>query len=544
MSFRWQESMILPFVIIHNLELVVLVKLIEFIVYAVCLCLKVKILELEFCIYNLAIITDKLQFLLPMNPDFLDSFNDEVIGYYFGLIGVYFAVLIVVIQMYKDKKYLGMEVSKKILFGVKNDKCSVASLNWVISGTCIIFMFILKTANVSTALIFLIFLIYFVYMAYWILMHIKIMVSNNYKDDIENALINRISEGNVIDIAKSIKFNNHDELEEILDFFIKEASDDAFIKKNKKFSSVFYHLSENIFVDKANIMLLLRKINEVDYTYISRTKYVNLEINHSKLAVFIKYNFNDENFDDYYKAILKIIGNQIHLTCLGFEYSPKLFYKYFDAFINNNNLSDDNKYTAVRGLNFLRNEIAKSDDSDIRKIKYHIDYMRAIILLNVDDCINEMSKVFNEKNSGFMSYVIIITCIILYIEDKKDYVKKYNEFFLTTIENISVEKLDYYLQEIKEFIIHFENSMSTFTKKVDKESEKRLQLATQYVFIEKYIDTGKISGVDVRMSKELNSSNSIKDLNKVANFLKTHKIINWELTEYSIAIEKYQYNYH
>lgn len=528
--------MILPFVIIHNLELIVLAKLFDLVTDALFLCLNAIIIKLEHIIFNLNIISEKLLAIFPMNKGFLDDFSNEVIGYYIGLIGVYFTVLIVVIQMYKSRRYLGEEISKKVLFGSKNALVSIITLTWILNIVVILFTFAFQTINLMP-LVFLAFIVYFVYMAYLIAKYINIMIFDNYRDSIQNDLINNSKEDSLT-LAKSIKFNNQDELEEILDFFIEKATTDEFVKDNKKIVDIFYHLSENIFADKANLMLLLRKINEVDYTYISRTKYVNLEINHSKLAVFIKYNFNDENFDDYYKAILKIIGNQIHLTCLGFEYSPKLFYKYFDAFINNNNLSDDNKYTAVRGLNFLRNEIAKSDDSNIRKIKYHIDYMRAIILLNVDDCINEMSKVFNEKNSGFMSYVIIITCIILYIEDKKDYVKKYNEFFLTAIENISVEKLDYYLQEIKEFIVHIENSMGTFTKKVDKESEKRLQLATQYVFIEKYIDTGKISGVDVRMSKELNSSNSIKDLNEVAKFLDMDEVADEELTKYESVVKE------
>lgn len=541
MSFRWQESMILPFVIIHNLELVVLVKLIEFIVYVVCLCLKVKILELEFCIYNLAIITDKLQFLLPMNPDFLDKFNDGVIGYYIGLIGVYFAVLIVVIQMYKGKKYLGREVSAEILSGLKKNNCSVISLSWTISVTFIIFTFIFQATNVSPALIFLIFLIYFVYMAFWVLMYIKIMVSDNYKKNIEKDLINKISKENVVITAKNVRFDNIGELEDILNFFVGKSIDEEFIEKNKNFVEVFWHLSKNIYDDKSYTRLLLKKINEVDDNYILKTNYVNLKFNHSKLAVFIKHNINDENFEEYYEIVLKIIKNQIHLTEIGFEYYPKLFYKYFDAFINNNNLSGDNKYTAVKGLNFLRDEIAKLDDSDIRKIKYHIDYMRAITLLNIDASINEMSKVFNEKNTGFMSYVIIITCIILYIEDKKDYAKKYNGFLTTAIKNISVEKLDYYLQEIKEFIIHFENGSSIFTKKVDKESDNRLQLAIQYIFIEKYLYTKEISNSDIRLFRELNNSNLINDLNKVAKFFGIDEVIDVKLTEYETGIERNLY---
>lgn len=529
------------FTMIPDFRLVVLVKLINLVTDALFLCLNAKIIKLEYIIFSLNIISEKLLAIFPMNTGFLDDFSNEVIGYYIGLIGVYFAVLIVVIQMYKGRRYLGEEISRSILFGSKNANFSIIALTWILNIVFILLTFAFQTINLMP-LVFLAFIAYFVYMAYLIAKYINLMILDDYKVNIQNNLINRTSKEDFLTLAKSIKFNNHDELEEILDFFIEKATDDEFIENNEKFVKVFYHLSENIFVDKTNIMILLRKINKVDYTYISRTRYVNLEINHNKLAVFIKYNFNDENFYDYYEVVLKIIGNQIHLTCLGFDYSPKLFYKYFDAFINNNNLSDDNKYTVIRGLNFLRNEIAKSDDSEIRKIKYHIDYMRAIILLNLDDCIKEMSKVFCKENNGFMSYVIIMTCIILYIDNEKDYVKKYNEFLLEAIKNISVEKLGSYLQEIKEYIIHFENGISIFTKKVDEESEKRLQLVTQYVFIEKYLNTGKISSADVRLFKELNNSNLINDLNEVAIFLDMDEVKDEKLAEYERVIEKFEKN--
>ncbi len=143
-----------------------------------------------------------------------------------------------------------------------------------------------------------------------------------------------------------------------------------------------------------------------------------------------------------------------------------------------------------------------------------------------------MVRIFSEKNSGFMSYVVIMTCIVLYIEDRADYAKKYGCFLSEAIKNISVEKFDFYLKEIKETIIHFENGMSIFTKKVDNESESRLQLATQYILIEKYLNTKEILKNDVRMFKELNSY----DLNKVAKFLGTSEITDKKLTEYKTGI--------
>lgn len=116
MSFNWQESMVSPFVTIHNLE---------------------------YIIFNLNIKSDKLLKIFPMNQKFLDDFNQGVIGYYIGLIGVYFAVLIVVIQMYKDKRYLGKEISKKILIGGKNN-ISMVRLIWVISAFFIVITIFFK----------------------------------------------------------------------------------------------------------------------------------------------------------------------------------------------------------------------------------------------------------------------------------------------------------------------------------------------------------------------------------------------------------------
>ena len=81
--------------------------------------------------------------------------------------------------------------------------------------------------------------------------------------------------------------------------------------------------------------------------------------------------------------------------------------------------------------------------------------------------------------------------------------------------------------------------MSIFTKKVDNESESRLQLATQYIFIEKYLNTKEVLKNDVIMVKELNSF----DLNKVAKFLGTSEITDKELTEYKIRIEGNLYEF-
>ena len=522
--------MVPPFVTIHNLELIVLVKLINLMTKALLLHLNTIVLNLEYIIINLNMISDKLLKMFPMNKKFLDNFNQGVIGYYIGLIGVYFAVLIVAIQMYKDKRYLGKEISKEILTGKKKN-ISMVNWIWVISACFIVITIFFQAINDSSLVLF-VFIIYFVYMACWIAKYIDIMIFDNYKESIKNDLSNEISKKDSLIVAKSIKFNNRYELEEILDFFIEKATDEKYIIDNKKIVSVFYYLSETILDDKYNIMFLLRKINKIDDTYILRKKYVNLKINHSKLAVFIKYNFNDENFDDYYEVILKIIENQIHLTEIGFEYYPDLFYKYFSAFINNKNLSIKNKNIIVKGLSFILDEIAISSNSDTEKVKYHVDYIKAVVLLNIDVGIDKMVRIFSEKNSGFMSYVVIMTCIVLYIEDRADYAKKYGCFLSEAIKNISVEKFDFYLKEIKETIIHFENGMSIFNKKVDNESESRLQLATQYIFIEKYLNTKEILKNDVRMFKELNSY----DLNKVAKFLGTSEKTDKELIEYKTGI--------
>lgn len=531
--------MVPPFVTIHNLELIVLVKLINFILYIVCLCLKVKIINWEYTMYNIAVIVDELQFLLPKNSKFLESFSSEVIGYYISLIGVYFAILIVVVQMYKDKKYLGQLISRNILFGTKNDKCSIVALIWILNIALIIFTLCLQIANLCLWLIFILFIAYFIYMAYWVLKYINIMISNDYKKTIENRLLNRITEENPYELSKDIKFNNNEELEEILDFFIDKVTSDEFVKQNKNFIELFTYISKNIYFEKSYIVILFKKINKFDDSYIYRTNYINLKLNHGKLAAFIKNNLDEKNFDFYHEGILKILENQIHLTEIYSEYYSTMFYEYLSAIFKNQNLSDNNKNLISRKLHFLLKEMQKSNNKNLLKIKYYIDYMRAIILLDIVENINAMSVVFCESKNSIIPYVIIITCIILYFEDKKNYASKYKYSLLDSVDAIDNEKFLFYLKELEHYIIHWNENINVFTLSADMKIENKIEVMTQYIFIEKYLTSRRLGISDINLFKKLNNDNLKNELNKVADFFETNKITFNNFNEYRSAIEAY-----
>ena len=179
------------FTMIPDFRLVVLVKLINLVTDALFLCLNAKIIKLEYIIFSLNIISEKLLAIFPMNTGFLDDFSNEVIGYYIGLIGVYFAVLIVVIQMYKGRRYLGEEISRSILFGSKNANFSIIALTWILNIVFILLTFAFQTINLMP-LVFLAFIAYFVYMAYLIAKYINLMILDDYKVNIQNNLINRL----------------------------------------------------------------------------------------------------------------------------------------------------------------------------------------------------------------------------------------------------------------------------------------------------------------------------------------------------------------
>lgn len=529
------------FTMIPDFRLVVLVKLINLVTDALFLCLNAKIIKLEYIIFSLNIITEKLLAIFPMNTRFLDDFSNEVIGYYIGLIGVYFAVLIVVIQMYKGRRYLGEEISRSILFGSKNAVFFIIALTWILNIVFILFTFVFQAINLIP-LVFLAFIVYFVYMAYWVLKYINTMISDDYKKTIENKLLNRITEENPYELSKDIKFNNNEELEEILDFFIDNVTSDEFVKQNKNFIELFRYISKNIYFEKSYIVILFKKINKFDDSYIYRTNYISLKLNHGKLAAFIKNNLDEKNFDFYHEGILKILENQIHLTEIYSEYYSTMFYEYLSAIFKNQNLSDDNKNLISRELHFLLKEIQKSNNKDLLKIKYYIDYMRAIILLDIVENINAMSVVFCESKNSIMPYVIIITCIILYFEDKKNYASKYKYFLLDSVDAIDNEKFLFYLKELKPYIIHWNENINVFTLSADMKIENKIEMMTQYIFVEKYLTYRRLSISDINLFKKLNNDNLINDLNEVSIFLDMDEVKDEELTEYERAIEKFEKN--
>lgn len=526
---------------IPDFRLVVLVKLINLITDALFLCLNAKIIKLEYIMFNLNIISEKLLAIFPMNTGFLDDFSNEVVGYYISLIGVYFAVLIVVIQMYKGRRYLGEGISRSILFGSKNANFSIIALTWILNIVFILVTFVFQVINFMP-LVFLAFIAYFIYMAYWVLKYINTMISDDYKKTIENRLLNRITEENPYELSKDIKFNNNEELEEILDFFIDNATSDEFVKQNKNFIELFRYISKNMYFEKSYIVILFKKINKFDDSYIYRTNYISLKLNHGKLAAFIKNNLDEKNFDFYHEGILKILENQIHLTEIYSEYYSTMFYEYLSAIFKNQNLSDDNKNLISRELHFLLKEIQKSNNKDLLKIKYYIDYMRAIILLDIVENINAMSVVFCESKNSIMPYVIIITCIILYFEDKKNYASKYKYFLLDSVDAIDKEKFLFYLKELEPYIIHWNENINVFTLSADMKIENKIEMMTQYIFIKKYLTSRRLSISDINLFKKLNNDNLKNELNKVADFFEIDEITDEKLTEYERVIEKFEKN--
>ena len=529
------------FTMIPDFRLVVLVKLINLITDALFLCLNAKIIKLEYIMFNLNIISEKLLAIFPMNTGFLDDFSNEVVGYYISLIGVYFAVLIVVIQMYKGRRYLGEGISRSILFGSKNANFSIIALTWILNIVFILVTFVFQVINFMP-LVFLAFIAYFIYMAYWVLKYINTMISDDYKKTIENRLLNRITEENPYELSKDIKFNNNEELEEILDFFIDNATSDEFVKQNKNFIELFIYISKNMYFEKSYIVILFKKINKFDDSYIYRTNYISLKLNHGKLAAFIKNNLDEKNFDFYHEGILKILENQIHLTEIYSEYYSTMFYEYLSAIFKNQNLSDDNKNLISRELHFLLKEIQKSNNKDLLKIKYYIDYMRAIILLDIVENINAMSVVFCESKNSIMPYVIIITCIILYFEDKKNYASKYKYFLLDSVDAIDKEKFLFYLKELEPYIIHWNENINVFTLSADMKIENKIEMMTQYIFIKKYLTSRRLSISDINLFKKLNNDNLKNELNKVADFFEIDEITDEKLTEYERVIEKFEKN--
>lgn len=529
------------FTMIPDFRLVVLVKLINLVTDALFLCLNAKIIKLEYIIFSLNIISEKLLAIFPMNTGFLDDFSNEVVGYYISLIGVYFAVLIVVIQMYKGRRYLGEGISRSILFGSKNANFSIIALTWILNIVFILVTFVFQVINFMP-LVFLAFIAYFIYMAYWVLKYINTMISDDYKKTIENRLLNRITEENPYELSKDIKFNNNEELEEILDFFIDNATSDEFVKQNKNFIELFRYISKNMYFEKSYIVILFKKINKFDDSYIYRTNYISLKLNHGKLAAFIKNNLDEKNFDFYHEGILKILENQIHLTEIYSEYYSTMFYEYLSAIFKNQNLSDDNKNLISRELHFLLKEIQKSNNKDLLKIKYYIDYMRAIILLDIVENINAMSVVFCESKNSIMPYVIIITCIILYFEDKKNYASKYKYFLLDSVDAIDKEKFLFYLKELEPYIIHWNENINVFTLSADMKIENKIEMMTQYIFIKKYLTSRRLSISDINLFKKLNNDNLKNELNKVADFFEIDEITDEKLTEYERVIEKFEKN--
>lgn len=459
----------------------------------------------------------------------IDSFNENVLGYYIGLLGIYFAILIVVIQTYSKKRYLGYDVSKWVLFDRKCGNKSLIELIWKMSTSfisiCIVLLFF-KTKWINL----LLFIIYFWIMAWIIRKYISLLVNNDYKKEIEKNLLQDISSKKIklYDLTKKIKFSNKEELAEILDFFIEFASNNCEDAKNKDVLYVFNLLQRDIFYEKDYIELLIRKLNLVDDYGIVRQRYVDLPINHKELSVYFKHNLNDENFETMQEILLKIIGNQIHLTGLYSEFYESIFRYYLLAVENNKELSNGNKKRLIRATQNLLDDINKSDNKELLKIKYYVDFASTIMTLNYMENFKKLIKDLKECGCSLMNYVVIIIAIIAYIGKKEEYGEKLSTYLDLCINDIDINQLINYVTKIHLYIQDLYNGETYgITKKVDSSIENKIENVEQYIFIKK-ADKQDVSNL---FKEEYNVVALTKKLNVIARFFSTNKTWIDEISE-------------
>lgn len=465
--------------------------------------------------------------------EFFKNFNENVLGYYIGLLGLYFAILIVVVQTYSKKKYLGYDVSDWILFGHKFKDKSLIELIWKYSILFMIICITLLFIKINW-LNFLLFIIYFLIMAYTVYRYISILVNNDYKDEIKQNLLERISKGKqkLYDLTKKIKFSNKAELEEILDFFIENASNNCEDAKNKDVLYVFNLMQRDIFYEKDYIELLIKKLNLVDDYDIVRQRYVDLPINHKELSVYFKHNLNDENFETMQEILLKIIGNQIHLTGLYSEFYESIFRYYLLAVGNNKELSNGNKKRLIRATQNLLDDINKSDNKELLKIKYYVDFASTIMTLNYMENFKKLIKDLKERGCSLMNYVVIIIAIIAYVGKKEEYGEKLSTYLNPCINDIDINQLISYVTKIHLYIQDLYNGETYgITKNIDSSIENKIKNVEQYIFIKK-VDKQDVSDL---FKEEYNVVALTKKLNVIARFFSTNKTWIDEISEEEVA---------
>lgn len=471
---------------------------------------------------------------------FFDNFNNNVLSYYLSLIGIYFAILIVVIQTYNNKNYLGESVLKRVIFGTKNEKISTISLAWYASIGFFAATLIVQSFEIKW-LVFLMFIIYFFIMAIRINFYISILTNKDYKQKIQDYLMHKMYHENSYSVAKSITFNDNNELEEILDFFIKNSVSEIKSKRNFNINiiEVFKNINIKIFYNKEYIELLLRKINEVDDFTLCRSKYVNLPIAHSELSNYIQYNLNNENYNFMKDTILKIIQNQIHLTSIDSDCYENIFTKYLAAIKFDENLNYDKRASLIKKFNNILTDIDSSSNQDSIKIKYYTDYIKAIIVLECEDNINELISKYDETQYyALIPYIVMMTFIVIYVEKKHLYMEKMKKMFDKYIRLINRQKLSVYIRENYTNINHLHKcGTDDLTVTPDKENEIDLNDFEKYIFFENYCINHDLTDADFKLFYLNNINSDVEKLNKIACIF-DEKIDNTFFENYMSDIER------
>lgn len=471
--------------------------------------------------------------------EFFKNFNENVLGYYIGLLGLYFAILIVVVQTYSKKRYLGYDVSNWVLLDHKFKNKSLILIIWICSSIVITLSIVFNFFK-CTWINLLIFIVYFWIMVFEMGKYIKVLTSNSHIKNIENEFLNKISEESSFVIAKSLYPENTNELIETINFFVEQSKNEKFIEENEQFIEIFKYFEDEIFKNDEYVKILLGKM---DITVDSlRRRYFNLPIIHSKMSEYLKYNINDQNFIHIKVLILKMIESQIHLTTIASN-SYSLIFKYYLSIINlSKNVSEEKKLAFLNSVNTLLREINDSDNKAIIKVKYYIDYISTIIDLNLTENFKELTFQFNNLENEYLPYVLAITYLILYINECKELIEYIND---------NLEDCICYLD--KKTFIEYVDSTSFIFQKIyyqrncmteDENINSKVEIVKKYFVLKKYELDSDIDELDkILFSGHLDNDTTIdiliNELNDFCDFVGDTKINREQVKKYKDDIVEY-----
>lgn len=232
------------------------------------------------------------------------------------------------------------------------------------------------------------------------------------------------------------------------------------------------------------------------------------------------------------EILLKIIGNQIHLTGLYSEFYESIFRYYLLAVGNNKELSNGNKKRLIRATQNLLDDINKSDNKELLKIKYYVDFASTIMTLNYMENFKKLIKDLKECGCSLMNYVVIIIAIIAYVGKKEEYGEKLSTYLDSCINDIDINQLINYVTKIHLYIQDLYNGETYgITKNVDSSIENKIENVEQYIFIKK---ADKQNASDL-FKEEYNVVALTKKLNVIARFFSTNKTWIDEISEEEVS---------